>query len=871
MEMSTSSDNQHHQPESAGCSIPNPSSSTDCHLDKQQPAPDPQSDAPLPRPQRRARRAKADRGLPPDEQLATLARAYLDRQGKHWPEIVQAGLLPQPTDDVIHRMVEDFKQRHRRGKVEVEAVRVFAKFCSKFGGNYNRFSCDNSSPLSIIDQMVNALDKARAESRFIPWSYVFCDYSVTGLNPARQGYSSYKAIIGEEDHPIETTYIDDFTRASRDELEWWKLAHLSKRLKKRMIGASDGFDVNSPDWDVKITIYGLVSRLFIKGLREKVRRGMKGAARRGTCLGKLPLGFTRQICRDANGEIVRRPDGRPRHEPCIDPATKPYRVEMFELFVHKGWSPYKIARHFNKLRVDGSNGWTSSSIKNLLAGIDAIGVFVWNRQRREYDYDLEKYVSIENPRSEWEVYKDPNLALVPKEVWRASWLKLLRTRKAHPLTGKKQSRNQNSATTLFSGTLFCEHCESELRLNRSAGKYKVMSCLSGSTGVHDCPLTASKSTQIIEDCLLGYIGDFVLTERVIEGLVEKGNAFLEQEARKPRVDTEPMKAKLRDYQGRTKKLVKKVEKEPDESLCDAYHARIKELQKEVNELRTAIREAEAHNQEPPEPLAVERAKVYLTDLRGLLNQEIPMAAEAIRTLTGPIKIRQEKIPGKRGARWIASFQPSLIALLRKAAGDNGYSDLPTLGAIPCEMHPTEVVIDKVPRYEELAPEFKQMRDNGASVESIAHAHGMSWQYAKQILKFADTGQRPNWGPGKKSGKGNANQLTYKDIASDVVHMRDEKKMSFERIAAIKGVGAATVRRAYDYGRPEAVREAAEQGTVPCRGRYSHLGEELFQEIRKMLRAGTKPKDVAATLGCGVSTVYRVRREMQVEAGEDQAA
>ena len=127
-------------------------------------------------------------------------------------------------------MVEDFKERHRRGKVEVEAVCVFAKFCSKFGGNYNRFSCDNSSPLSIIDQMVNVLDKARAENRFIPWSYVFCDYSVTGLNPARQGYSSYKAIIGEEDHLIETTYIDDFTRASRDELEWWKLAHLSKRL-----------------------------------------------------------------------------------------------------------------------------------------------------------------------------------------------------------------------------------------------------------------------------------------------------------------------------------------------------------------------------------------------------------------------------------------------------------------------------------------------------------------------------------------------------------------------------------------------------------------------------------------------------------------
>ena len=123
------------------------------------------------------------------------------------------------------------------------------------------------------------------------------------------------------------------------------------------------------------------------------------------------------------------------------------------------------------------------------------------------------------------IYKDPNLALVPKELWRAAWLKFLRTRKAHPLTGKKWSRNQNSATTLFSGTLFCEDCDDELRLNRSAGKYKVMSCLSGSTGVHDCSLTTSKSMQIIEDCLLGYIGDFILTEKVIEDRSKRPTHF----------------------------------------------------------------------------------------------------------------------------------------------------------------------------------------------------------------------------------------------------------------------------------------------------------------------------------------------------------
>ena len=833
--------------------------------------PDNDADKPLARPKRQPRRDRADRGLPPDVELARLAREYLERQRKHWPEMVQAGVLPEPTDDVVRLMVDDFKQRHRTGKVDPSPLNVFLKYAPKLGGNYNRFSCDNSSPLSIIDQLVNALDKARSEDRFIPWSYVFADYSVTGLDASRQGYSSYKAVLADAQQLIETTYIDDFTRAGRNEIEWWRLAALSKRCKKRLIGASDGFDLNADSSTILMMAFGMLSHLFIKGLKEKVTRGMKGAARRGTCLGKLGLGFTRQVCRDANGNIIRRPDDRPRHKPCWDPLTKPYRIMMYELYVRQNWSAYKIAKHFNQLQVDNWNGWTGAGIKKLLKGTDAIGVFIWNRYHTEYDDEEEKYVTTEKPKSEWVIHKDPTLALVPKELWRAAWLKLLKARKASPLTGRKQSRNQNSATTLFSGSLFCEYCENELRLNRSYGKYKVMACLNGSTGVHNCPLTTSKSTQIIEDCLLGFIGGSILSEKVLSGVIKNANAFLEQEARKPLVDSEPMKSKVRDFTARIKKLVQKVEKEPDEALCDGYHARIKELQKEVNELKTTIREAEAHNQAPPAPLDAERAKVYLTDLRGLLNQEVPMAAEAIRTLTGPIKIRQEKVPGKRGARWIATFSPDLTALLRKLAKDKGYSDFPTLAAIPADTRPIEVIVDKVPKYELLAPTFKQLRDNGASVQSIAHSHGMSWDYADQILKFADTGQRPQWGTGKGRGNGMAKACIYKDIAPDVVRMRNEEKKSFEEIAAAMKVGIATVCRAYDFGCPDAVREAAMEGKLPKRGSSSRLGEKKFEEIRKLLRDGTTDPEVAAKVGCGQSTVARERRKMKAEADGDQAA
>lgn len=121
-----------------------------------------------PRPPRRRRRAAEDRGLPPDDEIARFAQAYLEFQRKHWPEIVAAGLLPEVTPASIEAMVDDFKKRHRTGIADVNAVKHFVKYCQELGGDYSRYSCDNSSPMSIVDQASNALKKARSENRFIP-------------------------------------------------------------------------------------------------------------------------------------------------------------------------------------------------------------------------------------------------------------------------------------------------------------------------------------------------------------------------------------------------------------------------------------------------------------------------------------------------------------------------------------------------------------------------------------------------------------------------------------------------------------------------------------------------------------------------------
>ncbi len=820
---------------------------------------------PLPRPKRRRTRSKADRGLPDDADLARLATVYLEKQRKLWPELAEAGLFPAPSPEVIQQMVEDFKARHRGVAASVDSLQPFKAYRSKLAGSYNRYSCDNSNPTSISDQMANSLDKAKDEDRLIPWEYLYADYSVTGLDSSRQGYSSYKNVLQDNNQLIETTYIDDFTRASRDEIEWWKLAAFSKRLSKRMIGASDGFDLHSGDWDVRVTVCGLVSRMFLKGLREKVRRGMGGAADRGTCLGKLSLGFTRQHKFDVAGNPLFGADQRPIYEPVIDPQTSPDRLQMYQLFVEQKSTAFMIARNFNDRKVDGWDRWSDSNIKNQLWSPAAIGVFIWNKTRREYDWEEEKWVKVRNPRSLWKVAFRRELAIVPLELWRAARRKLAAMRRACPRTGKKFSRNEIRATTLFSGTLFCDDCGEELKLIRSSAKYKQLGCLNGHNHSSDCQFRKSKSVRVIEECLLGTLRNQLLTESIVEQLVADANRLIKEQACKPHMDVGPLKAQFKQLRTKIERLVIKVADAGDERLSAAYHQQAQKYQKEANSLLAAIRAEESRHHSSCRPIAIEEAKTYLSDLRQLLDQDIPVAAEAIRALTGPIRVRQELLPGRKRSRWVASFQPNLPELLRRVSPPETRIDDATSKAVS-ESNTVEVVIDQLPKYELLAAEILELHQSGASPNALAASYGTTWSAISETLEFAKSGKRPARPSAKKQPtKGpNSKAAKYKDLAPRVAELHDVQKKPLDRIAKQLGVSEGTVRRAYDHAHPEAVRQAVAEKAAVNRGRFTHLDHTIFEKIRELSGQGQSPKEIAAVVGCGVSTV---RREIwRLEAG-----
>jgi len=827
---------------------------------------------PVPRAKKKERRrSREEQGLPDDDELVKLAENYLVRASKVWPEVVSQGLIPKPTTQILEQMAAQFKERHLASTVNPEGLEKYHRLKLPFGADYPRFSDENSDPKSIVDQLNLALQQAKADGCFIPWDLIVADYARSATHGHRQGFETLLNMIKSPELRISTVYVDDFQRASRNSKDAWKLAALCKKHRIRLVGVSDGFNLDGEDWDMKVSFYSFFNRLETKNKRQRVKRGMGGSAADSRTLGKLPFGYARKTKYDAKGNAEYKPNGQPKTQMCIDPAMQDVVKSMFDLFCEKKWSAHRICKMFNEEKIEGWDGWTEGAIRRILVNPIYIGLRIWNRTRNEIDPETEKQVTLQNPWQDWKRERDPELQLVSKSQHVYARNKLVkqaktRTRKSH-----------KAPATLFSKILVCEYCGSEIKLIRSAGVNKSMACFDGNQHIHGCRLNASKSVRVIETCLLNYLTERLFTKEYLTELVKKANRYLTKEAKKPRADVKPFQRRRKEVENEINTLMKRLGKLENESLCEAYEDRICKCQEELRKLMQKIADGLKANAPPPPAIDLSRVEEYLKDLRTVLGQEVPAAAEALRTLTGPISISQQPYPdGRRGAQWIAKFSPNLMRLLSKIGRAEEYPDCITLeflcNRIWSRPVSAEVVIDSEPRYEQFAEKFKRLHDAGVSYNSIAAAHKCSYELVVQSIRFATTGQRPSWRqtakkrPAKPNG-GTKAEPKYVRFAELVVKLRDEEKMTFDQIAAYikehhqESIAVSTLGRAYDYGRPAVVENAVAEGKPLHRGRVMSIGKE--KQLHDLVLANPKmpASQVAAQIGCSARTVARMRQKL----------
>ncbi|WP_052639604.1 recombinase family protein, partial [Zavarzinella formosa] len=714
---------------------------------------------------------------------------------------------------------------------------------------------------SLDQQLLNVLEEARRLDTFIPWTQVFADAAITGTIAARRGYQMAKTAVAGPGGIARILFIDEIGRASRDVIESLHLGRQIEQAGNRMIGASDRFDSNEPDAKLKLFIYAFLHDMFVDQLRKKVKRGMRDAFSRGKNIGKPAVGYKLIPVTDNHGRPIHDSEGRIARERVIDQEAAGHVREACESYADGGKSRGHIGRLFNRREVGGIRTWDAGSIRQLLERATYRGVEFYEMTHRVTDPVTGKVKIKKRPESEWLRREVPHLRIISDELGERVDARLAKSRAAY---ARNKGANRTSRTELHHKTLVrpvCGVCHKPMWLGRS-GRYASYVCLDGRDGKNGCTSKAYKAARIIDDAVLDHLRDAVFTQEFVAEVTVGANRFLAEQPSVVSADPKPLDAAIRKKEAAIRVITAKLDEADGATDLGAIFEKVSQMENELKELKARrLALADKATTTVPPPMTLEAVTALMGDLRELLNDDPQAAAPVLAKLTGPVVVTQEPVEGSKRPVWMAMFTLDAVAVMlvlakkRHCPTTGAWEFLNTRGwTLPNQQ---EAGLSPVPKYEQIADEAVKMRDAGSGLQTIARVLETTWWTVRDALAFGDIGERPKTKTQKKPTC-RRGPHKYRAIAAEVVRLREEEQMSFDRIAERLEASQGTVTRAYDHLRPAAVRNAAATGDIPSRGKYRHLSPDQLAEIEKLLREGRSDLSVAEAVGCGKSSVRRER-------------
>jgi len=629
------------------------------------------------------------RGLPPANELRQFVADYLGFSRDLFPALAQTDLLPEPTPENVDRLVSDFEARHRSVLPDHNWIaEILLAAGIKPAGGYGRVSARQSNPKSLNDQAHSCQRRACTDGRFIPLQYFFLDFVKSGILPRRPGYRAFRGLLDSPGHTVEAAYFDDFNRGGRNVAEWHRLLAQAKRLRLSLVCVEQNLDLTNQTQDIWLHVLGMVASLQLTTMSQNVLRGIRGAIGRGFYMGQPGFGYTTRPMYDAGGRQLLTAKNKVRRELCIDPVTSKELLEAVDRLVNRAWTLKAIVKDFNRRKVDGWDGWAISTVKRALRNVLLIGVWTFGKSEVRFSEEAGKYVEKKKSRADYSEYQE-HLQLLSFDLWLRLQDRLDAIERKHPNTKRSSSRNEICPTTLFSGTLFCGYCRSEIKLFRSAGQQQQMVCNRGRDGRDACQLNTSKSVKAIEDSLLPVIRDLLFDDARHDRLLQLCNLALSEEA----ANLLPEEKELRSREQSLKRKIDRL----TQRIADADDLTWKHVKKALGEAEhefAALKpQLKALAIKPPlRDVKITREAMLdaLQNLREVLGQDplmASMAGLALRELTGPILVTTEPVPNTKKSNWIAEFTPQYQGLLRRSLG---VTDL-TAGALATALPPEQKI------------------------------------------------------------------------------------------------------------------------------------------------------------------------------------
>ena len=680
----------------------------------------------------RLSRRSPEIGLPAQQDLIGLAKKWLEDQRKHWPDHPDPRLRDQRDDDTVAaEMASQFREGYLRA--------AGPSFCpaKKSGGaprgaTYLRFSCDNSNPRSLAQQLGNVLTRAQREGFFIPWEAVFADAAVSGTIASRRGYQMAKKAIVEEPG-LSVLFLDEIGRASRDLEEVLKLGRKIDQADKRFVGASDGFDSAIPNNRIMLANQGMMQEWFVGQLKQKVKRGMKDAFQQGKVIQNACLGYRLEPVMDANGKPVINSKGKVQQVRVIDEEQAALVREIFEMY-SGGMRLEEMARELNERRAKGLRSWGRSQIMQILKRETYIGTEYYNKTSTVRDPETGRIEVKKHSRETWLVRDVSHLVIIPKELWdRVQALRLKAAEAFHRRKPQGPYRTEAYPTRLFQPR--CGHCGKALWLGKG-GKYAAFKCTNGLESKRGCKLRNYKAANLIETALLHLVKRQFEKPGWVELLVEEANQALRAAASTPPPDTHKLSRQITQKEkacDRVLGMIEGYEGEDASKLQERHYALTQELKALKQEL---ARLTACSLAPPPGEISLEEVKAMLADLPALLREATPEAAPYLAELFQNLEMSCAK-EVERGA-WRATFRFNATALMAYLSRRGHCPSTPLWKyqkqrGWTIENAPTEQLIHFTEVNRQQRDQAWALHAEGASINDLSKQFGVTWDVMKGWL------------------------------------------------------------------------------------------------------------------------------------------
>jgi site-specific DNA recombinase len=421
---------------------------------------------------------------------------------------------------------------------------------------YARYSSEGQREASIEDQYRNCERYATREGWQITARYQDKGISGTRDETARDGYRAM--IEAAKAKQFEALLVDDLSRLSRDSMKTEEVRRLFVFLQVRIVSVSDGIDTASKGSKALTGFKGLMADIFLDDLKEKTHRGLAGQALKGFNTGGRLYGYRHVPIYDPTEKDEY---GRPkimaaRRE--IDEDQAKWMRCIFEWYA-EGRSPRDIADELNQRGVPAPGAaykrknrrrhygtWSATVLHGdinhatgMLNNPVYIGKVIWNRREWVVNPETKKRVPRIRPESEWIITEQPELRIIPQELWdrvqeRRKAVALGQIQNGHVRTGR-------GPKFLLSGLLVCDECESHFVV---ADYYRYACGGHINRGPSVCKNSLRVARKLVEDRCLTALRNEMLSPENVEAIIKKTTRLLTEYTRNRQPEHERAQCEL---------------------------------------------------------------------------------------------------------------------------------------------------------------------------------------------------------------------------------------------------------------------------------------------------------------------------------------